>query len=262
MTQVLSNLDFNSVAKGVNHPDPTSAQDIATKAYVDGAVQPTAWKDSVRVATTTNLTLSGPGATIDGVTMATNDRVLVKDQSSAPENGIYVYTGAATPMTRSEDSNTFPELEQAVVSVEEGTSASATFRQTAVNGVLDTNDILWTTFGTAAPSSSETTAGIIEIATQGETDTGSDDTRALTPNKLANWSGRKLKVTQLIGDGSSTSFNIDHNFATRAVHVEVYRNSGNYDTVIADVTRPTTNRVTLTFAAAPGSNAFEVVILG
>ena len=84
----------------------------------------------------------------------------------------------------------------------------------------------------------------------------------ITPLKMANWSGRKRKFSAVFGDGSATAYNIDHNFNTRQVVVEVYKNSGNYDTVWVDVTRPTLNRVTLTFAVAPAASAYEVVILG
>lgn len=261
MTIISSHLDFNNEARILNLLDPTLAQHPATKAYVDGAVEGLAWKDSARVATTANLTLSGPGATIDGITMATNDRVLVKDQTTQSQNGLYLWNGAAVAMTRTADASTFAELEQAVVTVEEGTSAGSTFRQTQVNGTIDTNNVLWSAFGTSAPAASETTAGIAELATQSETDTGTDDLRIVTPLKLGNWSGRKRKFTQTFGDGSATSFNIDHNFATRDVAVEVYRNSGSYDSVIVDVTRPTTNRVTLTFVSAPSASAFNVVVI-
>lgn len=260
--QVLSDFDFNNAARIVNLPDPTLAQHPATKAYVDSAVEGLAWKDSVRVASTANLTITGPGATIDGVTMSANDRVLLKDQTAASQNGLYIWNGAAVPMTRAADANTFAELEQAVVTVEEGTSAGASFRQTAVNGTIDSTSVTWTSFGTSAAAATETTAGVLEIATQSETDTGTDDLRAITALKLNNWSGRKRKATATFGDGSATSFNIDHNFNTRDVQVEVYRNSGNYDSVLCDVTRPSVNRVTLTFAAAPAASAFNVVVLG
>ena len=260
--QVLSDFDFNNAARIVNLPDPTLAQHPATKAYVDSAVEGLAWKDSVRVASTANLTITGPGATIDGVTMSANDRVLLKDQTTASQNGLYIWNGAAVSMTRAADANTFAELEQAVVTVEEGTSAGASFRQTAVNGTIDSISVTWTSFGTSAAAATETTAGVLEIATQSETDTGTDDLRAITALKLNNWSGRKRKATATFGDGSATSFNIDHNFNTRDVQVEVYRNSGNYDSVLCDVTRPSVNRVTLTFAAAPAASAFNVVVLG
>ena len=260
--QVLSDFDFNNAARIVNLPDPTLAQHPATKAYVDSAVEGLAWKDSVRVASTANLTITGPGATIDGVTMSANDRVLLKDQTTASQTGLYIWNGAAVSMTRAADANTFAELEQAVVTVEEGTSAGASFRQTAVNGTIDSTSVTWTSFGTSAAAATETTAGVLEIATQSETDTGTDDLRAITALKLNNWSGRKRKATATFGDGSATSFNIDHNFNTRDVQVEVYRNSGNYDSVLCDVTRPSVNRVTLTFAAAPAASAFNVVVLG
>ena len=126
MTIISSHLDFNNEARILNLLDPTLAQHPATKAYVDGAVEGLAWKDSVRVASVANLTLSGPGATIDGITMATNDRVLVKDQTTQSQNGLYLWNGAAVAMTRTADASTFAELEQAVVTVEEGTSAGST----------------------------------------------------------------------------------------------------------------------------------------
>lgn len=261
--QVLADLDFNNQAHINNLPDPTSAQQPATKSYVDSAVEGLAWKDSVRAATTANVTLSGPGASIDGVTLSASDRVLVKDQSTASQNGIYIFNGAAVAMTRAADASTFPELEQAIVTVEEGTSnAGSSWRQTQVNGTIDSSSVAFTSFGMSAAAATESVAGVAEVATQTETDIGTDDARIVTPLKLTNWSGRKRKATQTIGDGSSTAFNIDHNFATRDVTVEVYRNSGSYDTVLADITRPSTNRVTVAFASAPASNGFNVVVIG
>ena len=164
-------------------------------------------------------------------------------------------------MTRSPDASTSAELEQAVVTVEEGTSAGATFRQTTVNFTIDSGTVTWTAFGTAAGAASESSAGVIEIATQGETDTGTDDARAVTPLKLATYAGRKFKFAQDIGDGSATQYTVTHNFNTRDVQVEVYRNSGNYDSVLCDVDRTSVNAVRLTFAAAPTSNQFRVVVL-
>lgn len=260
--QFLTNIDFNSVAKAINMQNPTNAQDAATKAYVDSAIEGLGWKDNVRVASTANITLTGPGTTIDGVTMSSGDRFLAKDQTTQSQNGIYIWNGSAVAATRAPDASTADELEGAVVVVDEGTSAGSSFRQSSVNFVLDTGAITWTSFISGAPAATETVAGIAELATQTEVNTGTDDNRIITPLKLANWSGRKLKFTQTIGDGSATAFNIDHNFNTRDVQVVVYRNSGSYDEVIADVTHPTVNRVTVTFASAPTSSAFAVCVLG
>ncbi len=259
---ILTDQDYGSVARPIGIPAPTAADHAANKAYVDAAIEGLAWKDSVRAASTANITLTGPGTSVDGVALANNDRVLVKNQTTAADNGIYVFNGSAVAMTRAADANTFDELEQAVTTVEEGSSAGASFRQSAVNGTLGTTAVNWTTFGTAAAAATETVAGVAMLATQAKTDAGTDDLTMVTPLKLATYAGGKKKAMATIGDGSATSFNLDHNFGTRDVQVAVYKNSGNYDDVIADVTRPSINRVTIAFAAAPAASAYRVVVLG
>jgi hypothetical protein len=261
-TQILTDLDLVNAARVINLPNPASAQDAATKAYVDSLVEGLSWKDSARVSTQGNVNLASPGATIDGITMTSGDRVLVRAQSTQSQNGVYIWNGAVTPMTRALDASTVGELEQAVVTVEEGTDAGATFRQTQVNFTLDSGNVIWSAFGTSAPSASESTAGIAEIATQAETDAGTDDARIVTPLKLATWSGRLRRVAANVGDGSATQYDITHNLNTRDVKVEVFRNSGNYDTVLVDVYRTSVNAARLVFAAAPASNAYRVVVIG
>jgi hypothetical protein len=257
-----TNINFNGGAKITGLPAGAATGEAVTFEQLNASIEGIAWKDSVRVAAPTNVNLAAPGATLDGITMVAGDRFLAPNQTTVTQNGIYVWNGAAVAATRSFDATTFSDLEGAVVTIEEGTSAGATYRQTQVNGVIGTNNVVWTSFGGSAPAASETTAGIAELATQAETDAGTDDLRMVTPLKLATYAGRKLKFAANVGDGSALTYNFDHNFATRDVTVEVFRNSGNFDTVIPDVTRPSTNRVTLGFATAPGVNAYRVVISG
>lgn len=97
---------------------PTADADAATKAYVDGVAQGLDIKASVLVATTANITLSGT-QTIDGVSVSAGQRVLVKDQTSQPENGIYL--AAAGSWTRTTDMDAWTEFPGAFVFVESGT---------------------------------------------------------------------------------------------------------------------------------------------
>lgn len=255
-----SNIDLNSVGRIVNSLDPQSAQDLATRAYVDAAIEGVSWKDSCRVGSIVNVTVASPGATIDGVTMATNDRVMLKNQTAAAENGIYIWNGAAVPMTRSSDMNVAAEVEQAVTTIEEGTNAGTAWRQTAVNVTLGTTSLAWTSFGTVAPGASETTAGIAEIATQAETDAGTDDLRIVTPLKLATYANRAKRFSATYGDGSATQYDITHNLGTKDVVVAVRRLS---DDRLVNVTTTafSTNVVRLNHAIAPASNAFRCTVI-
>ena len=93
---------------------PTTANDAVNKSYVDAVQTGLDVKGSVRVATTGDLGGSWPNlgssVTIDGVTLSTGDRVLVKDQSTASENGIYRYeqSGSADDFIRATDADNSP----------------------------------------------------------------------------------------------------------------------------------------------------------
>jgi hypothetical protein len=259
---VAQNLDFGNTSRIQNLPVPVASGEAATKSYVDSVAEGLSWKSSARVATTANINIATPGATIDSVTLVSGDRVLVRNQTTVSQNGIYLFDTGSTPLVRSADASTFRELEQAVITIEEGTSSGSTFRQTQINGVIGTNDIIFDPFGTVVPNASETTAGKAEIATQAETDALIDDTRIVTPLKLGNWSGRIRKFASIIGDGSATSYALNHNFNTRDVKVAVFLNSGNYDEVLVQVERPTVNSVNIVFTTAPSLNQFRVVVIG
>jgi len=114
-----ASLTMNS-QKITNLAAPTDANDAATKAYVDAARAGLDVKDSVRAATTANITLSGE-QTIDGVSVVAGNRVLVKNQSTASENGIYV--AAAGAWARATDFDSDAEVTPgAFAFVEEGTT--------------------------------------------------------------------------------------------------------------------------------------------
>ena len=92
MAAPTGSVSFNS-QNITNLADPVNTQDAATKGFVEATSQGLDVKDSCVAATTANITIStalNNGDTLDGVTLSTNDRVLVKDQSTASQNGIYV----------------------------------------------------------------------------------------------------------------------------------------------------------------------------
>jgi hypothetical protein len=254
-------LDAENRKPFINAAPATAAGELVTYEQLNAAVEGMSWKDSARVASTANLTLSAPGATIDAITMVSGDRVLLKNQTTQAENGIYIWNGAATPLTRAPDADTFAELESAIVTVEEGTAGAATtWRQTQVNGVIGTNNVLWTSFIAAAPSASEATAGIAEIATQAETDAGTDDLRIVTPLKMATYAGRAKRLSEDFGDGSATSFVITHNLNTLDCDVVIRENGGSKRQVLAEVQYTSVNTVTIIVDAAPTAAALRAIV--
>lgn len=136
---------------------PTDAAHIATKGYVDAARQGLDVKQSVRVATTDPINLSSDlnaGDTIDGVTLVAGDRVLVKNQSTALENGIYVATtsGAASRSSDANGTADTGELKPGTFTfVEEGSVNSDKGFVVSTNGTItiDSTSIAWTQFSGA-----------------------------------------------------------------------------------------------------------------
>jgi hypothetical protein len=210
--------------------DGTAATDAATKGQVDAAKMGLDVKDSVRAATTVNGALATAyenGDTIDGVVLATGDRILIKNQTTGSENGIYTVNASGAP-TRATDADTSSEVNPGLfVWVEEGTANADTA------WVLTTNAPI--TLGTTALAFAKF-ASVAAVTT-------------LT------------KFSQTIGDGSATTFNVDHNIGSADVHVQVYKVSDGTQ-VEPDITRSTTNRVVIAFAVAPASNEYRVVVIG
>lgn len=135
--------------KIVNLGTPTNAGDAVNKGYIDGIAQGLTWKNAVRAASTANIAALTGALTIDGVTLVAGDRVLVKNQTTQTNNGIYVVATGA--WTRALDSDTGAELVGAAVFVDEGTiNADTAWVQTAVAPItLGTTNITFVQFAGA-----------------------------------------------------------------------------------------------------------------
>jgi len=127
---------------------PTSDADAVTKSYVDAIAQGIDAKASVVAATTTNITLSG-AQTIDGVSVIAGDRVLVKDQTTTADNGIYLC--ASGSWTRTTDADSWTELVAAYTFVEGGTTNdnNGFICTVAAGGTLGTTAITFAQFSGA-----------------------------------------------------------------------------------------------------------------
>jgi hypothetical protein len=132
---------------------PTDPADATTKAYVDSVAEGLHIHESARAATTANVNLANAlenGDTLDGVTLATNDRVLVKNQTTTSENGIYVVQASGQP-TRATDFDTASEVDSGdFIFVYAGTvNAGTGWVQTNRPATIGTDPIVFTQFSGA-----------------------------------------------------------------------------------------------------------------
>lgn len=279
--------------KITNLAEPTLSTDAATKNYVDSVTAGLKWKNSVKAATTTNVTLSG-AQTIDGVSLVAGDRVLVKNQSTASANGIYVV--AAGAWSRGAGSDTWAELVSAAVFVEQGTTQadSAWTCTSDAGGTLGTTAVAWTSFaGTSVYTASlgvqkvgsdfraayetdslelngnnlrakvdttksiERTASGLAVKVDGTTIVHSGGTLSLG----SSYQTRKY-ATDITGNGVLVDFTATHNFNTKDITVEIW-DVATSDKVYAGVVANTVNQVTVSFAVAPVmSKVYRVVVIG
>lgn len=285
-------LNLNS-QKITNLADPTNPQDAATKNYVDTAVSGFKWKNSVKAATTGNITLSGT-QTIDGISVVANDRVLVKDQSTQSQNGIYIVS--ASPWTRASDADTWNELVSAAVFVEQGTVNQDTAWVCIADqgGTLGTTAVVFTQFtGVAAlvagnglsktgnqidvnvdNQSIEISSDIVQAkldingsitkSAQGLKVSVDNNTIQINANALEIKEPYKNKkyTSTITGNGSTTTFSITHNIGNKDVIIDVYENTTGY-TVFPLIERYDVNTAKFTFKTAPANGkVYNVVIIG
>lgn len=243
-----------------------------------------------------NLTVNGTTTTVNSTTIAIDDhhmKVATDNNTSTNDFGYYGRYGATAEYagltfdTSAEEwtlyhsnatepgNTTFTPDTKASLNVDRlkavslnlnGTAVTATAAElnimdgvTATTAEINKLDGIGTLSGSNTgdePNASSTTRGIVELATNSETTTGTDTSRATTPANVKAAIDARSWVGTLSGDGSTTAHVMTHSLGSRDVIVQVvdYGNAGSgatYETVMVDVTRSSTNAVTVTFAIAP-----------
>ena len=241
-----------------NAADGSAATDLVTKQQLDAAIVGLSWKTAVRAATVANGTLAtafANGQTIDGVSLATNDRILVKDQTTQTENGLYRVTAGAP--VRTTDADSTAELNGAAVYVTTGTvNADRGYTQTTDNPTIGSSNIVWSQFG----------GGSLPIAGAGLTLTGSTLDVGAGTGILANANDvavdTSIVVRKLIVNthAATTSIAITHalgQFIQAAVFV-----TATGERIYPGETATDATHYTFTFGVAPTLNTLTFVLQG
>ena len=188
-----------------NVADPVNAQDCATKGFVEATAQGLDVKDSCVAATTANITIStalNNGDTLDGVSLSTNDRVLVKNQSTASQNGIYIVGSsparAADLAAGANAAGFFTFVEQGTVNAENG------FVCTSDSGsaVVGTNNLTIAQFSGAGQITAGN--GLQKSGNRLDVDLKTNGGLQIETDELAvNLSANSITGTLAIGDGGT-----------------------------------------------------------
>ena len=258
--QVLNGLDLVS-QKIINLADGTNPADAVTKAQLDAIARGLDWKNSVKAATTGNITTTAP-QTVDGVSLVAGDRVLVKDQTTSSANGIYVV--AAGAWTRAADFDDSTEVTaSAAIPVEQGTVNGDAVFILATDGpiVVGTTNLAFTRLGGA---------GVSYTAGNGLTLSGSQFAVVVKPGAGLTVDGTGVGIDPAftglakryaVNVPTTATATITHNLGTLDVTVSVYEVSTGA-LVEPDVAVTSVNVVTLTFGVAPTSGQYRAVVTG
>ena len=207
-----------------NLSDPVNTQDAATRGFVEATAQGLDVKDSCVAATTGNITIStalNNGDTLDGVTLSTNDRVLVKDQSTASQNGIYVVGSsparAADLAAGSDAAGMFTFVEQGTVNADNGFVCTSnkgsavtgtnnlTFAQFSGAGQITTADGLQKSGNTLSVDLKANGGLVIESSEIALNLAASSITGTLPVNKLTSVTATATELNLLDGLNSTTN---------------------------------------------------------
>ena len=238
--------------------DPTADADAANKGYVDGVAQGLDVKDSVVATTTANGTLStafANGQSIDGVTLQTGDRILIKNQTTASQNGIYNVNASGAP-SRTTDMGTGSNAAGAFVFVEQGTvNAENGFTCTSDTGsaVVGTNNLTFAQFSGAGQIIAGN--GIAKDGNRLDVDLKSGGGLAIESGKIALTLGaNSITGTLAIGDGGTG--------ATTASAALTALGLSNYAKTLIDDADAAAARTTLGLGSIATQAANSVAITG
>lgn len=239
---------------------PTNGTDAANKQYVDDNIAGLSWKNEVRIATTAAGTLAtsfANGQTIDGTALVTGDRILIKDQSTQTENGIYIVASSGAP-TRATDADSANEINGAAVYVTNGTTNGGTRWVCNVTGTITLGSTNITFVQFSAGNSYTAGNGLTLAANDFNVGAGTGISVAADSVGI-DTAVVVRKYSATIGDGSTTAIVVTHNLNTKDIHVQMRQVSDDVF-VLADVTATSVNTCTVTFTTAPASSAIRVTV--
>lgn len=267
--KIMNGLDLQS-QKITGLADPSSNTDAVTKQYADNLLYGSKWKNPVRVATTATGTLASAyanGQTIDGVTLVTGDRILIKDQSTGSENGIYVVAATGAP-TRATDADSSTTLQGSDLSP--GTTVYVTEGTTNGDKAFAITSNAAITIGTTATTWGQIGGGQTYTASNGVSLSTNNFSGVVVASGglTVGASGFAVDTTLVarkfstnIGNGLLTTITVNHNLNTQDVVVSV-RDTTLLAGVLVDWAVTDNNNITVTFATAPANNAFRVTVVG
>ena len=282
MAAPTADVSFNS-RKITNLLDGTNPQDAVSFAQLELAKQGVAKKAAVEAAMTTNVNIANPGtAVFDGVTVATNERVLLTGQTTDAEKGIYVFNGSGVAMTRALDADVFAEIDGGTETFAQGGTANqGVWRQTAELAAFTGQSWVKVAGGStysAGDGLTESPAGTFNVGSSARIVVNANDVD-LASGIVAPGSYYKVTVdtygrvtagvtsdrySALVGNGALTTISITQathgRAADRTLVVQVLEESTG-DFLYPDVSIGATGTVTLVFAVAPASNSVRVTIM-
>lgn len=263
--KVANGLDLQS-QKITNTADGTANSDVATWGQVQNLVNGVAWKPAVRAASTANGTLAtayANGQVMDGVTLATNDRILLKNQTTGSENGVYIVNSAGAP-TRATDADTSSELNGMAVYVTSGTTNADTAwtLTTDLPITVNTTSLTFVRFGGGQPYLA---GNGLQLASTTFSVLAADSSINVSGSGISTSRsaiGATGKYTATLGAiTGGTPLTVTHNLGSQYVTAQLFIES-TQEMVMADIVLLTANTLSVTVATSQSSGFYRIVVVG